>query len=190
MKIQTIVTGMIRENCYVVSDDNGKAAVVDPGDDTAKIISYIDDNNLDVEWILITHPHFDHIGALVPVKEHTGAKVAVGAADAEGIRFAPDLACKEGDVIKAGDLAFHVIETPGHTPGGVCYICGDSMFSGDTLFMESIGRSDLAGGDFGQMRQTLVKLRDLPYDDLTVYPGHMEATTLQHERQYNPFMGR
>lgn len=190
MKIDTILTGMIGENCYIVSDDDKVAAVVDPGDEADKINAFIDQNGYKVEWILITHPHFDHVGALAGVKEHTGAKVAIGEKDADGIRFAPDMACKEGDTIKAGALTFTVIETPGHTKGGVCYLCGDSLFAGDTLFYESIGRTDLAGGDFGQMRATLVKLRDLPYDDLKVYPGHMEATTLAHERAHNPFMGR
>lgn len=190
MNIKTILTGMIQENCYVVSDDNGSAAVIDPGDDAQKIIRYLEDNNLTVEWILITHAHFDHIGALADVKEHTGAKVAVGEGDVDGIRFAPDLACKEGDVIEVGDLKFEVIETPGHTPGCVCYICGDAMFSGDTLFRESIGRTDMPGGNFDVMRRTLAKLRDLPYDDLQVYAGHMEPTTLEHERKYNPFIGK
>lgn len=190
MKIKTIATGMIQENCYVVSDENGRTAVIDPGDDARKIKRYIDDNALDVQWILITHPHFDHIGALAAVKEHTGAKVAIGRRDADGIRFTPDLACAEGDVIDAEDLRFTVVETPGHTRGGVCYICGGSMFSGDTLFYESIGRTDLPGGDFGSMRATLIKLRDLPYSDLDIYPGHMEKTTLAHERRHNPFMGR
>lgn len=189
MKIDVIKTGMIQENCYIVSDDGGVAAVIDPGDDAHKLNAFIDAKQLTVEWILLTHGHFDHVGAVAAVKEHTGAKVAVHAADSKSTRFTPDRLITSGDVIRCGSLQFQVIETPGHTPGCVCYICNGAIFSGDTLFYESIGRTDLAGGNFTDMRQSLLKLRDLPYEDIAVYPGHMQATTLAHERAHNPFFG-
>ncbi len=190
MNIKCIPTGMIEENCYIIDDGAGNASVVDPGDEAEKILGYMEQNGLTCRWILLTHTHFDHVGALKAVQKATGAKVAVHAADRGGIKIEPDLLVKEGDAIAVGGLTFTVLETPGHTPGCVCYLCGDALFSGDTLFCESIGRTDFPGGDFQVMRQTLVKLRDLPYDDLKVYPGHMEATTLAHERLYNPFIGR
>lgn len=190
MKIDTIETGMICENCYIVSDDAGIAAVVDPGDESEKILRFLEQNKLECQWILITHGHFDHIGAVADVKQATGARVCIHTADAPQLHFAPDLLCKEGDEIVVGDITFSVIETPGHTKGGVCYIAGDALFSGDTLFCESIGRTDLAGGDFTVMQQTLRKLRELPYDDLRVFAGHMQPSTLAHERAHNPFMGR
>ncbi len=189
MTIDVILTGVIRENCYIVRDDSGIAAVIDPGDNAQKIIRHIADNGLQVQWILITHGHFDHIGAVAKVKEQTGAQVAIHAADSAALRFVPDRLVKDGDIVCCGDLQFEVIETPGHTPGGVCYRCDDALFTGDTLFYESIGRTDLGGGNFADLRQSLRKLRDLPCDDLAVYPGHMQSTTLRHERVHNPFIG-
>jgi glyoxylase-like metal-dependent hydrolase (beta-lactamase superfamily II) len=189
MKIEVVVTGMIMENCYIASDGDGRAAVVDPGDDAGRIIKAIERGGCSVEWILITHGHFDHIGAAAALKERTGARVAIHAADGAALRFRPDMEVKDGDVIRCGEMEFAVIETPGHTPGCVCYICGDAMFSGDTLFRESVGRTDMPGGSFADMRRSLIKLRDLSYERLDVFPGHMEPTTLEHERIHNPFMG-
>jgi len=189
MKIDIVVTGMIQENCYLVSDDSGIAAVVDPGDNADKILNRIDSEGLKVEWILLTHGHYDHVGAVADVRNATGAKVAIHEADRLAVRFEADMLVDDGDTIACGDLEFTAVTTPGHTPGCVCYICGDAIFTGDTLFRESIGRTDLAGGDFSQMRKSLIKLRDVPYDDLKVYPGHMEPTTLEYERENNPFIG-
>lgn len=187
MKIDVVLTGIIQENCYIVSDENKAAAVIDPGDNAKEIIKFLDKNGLKAEWILITHGHYDHIGAVAAVKEYTGAKIAIHEDDKEALRFEPDMLAAEGDIIQCGLLKFGVIETPGHTPGCVCYVCGGAMFSGDTLFRESIGRTDLPGGSFYAMRKSLHKLSELPYEDIDVYPGHMEATTLRHERKCNPF---
>jgi Zn-dependent hydrolases, including glyoxylases len=189
MNIDVIRTGLIRENCYIVSDENNVAAVVDPGDNAGKILAFIEEKGYKPEVILITHGHFDHIGAAAEVKRKTGAKVAIHSADKDALRFEPDIIVEDGDVVKCGDLEFAVIETPGHTPGCVCYVCDNAMFSGDTLFYESIGRTDMEGGDFSEMRKSLAKLAALPHKDMDVFPGHMQATTLEHERMHNPFFG-
>lgn len=189
MKVDRIITGAIGENCWIISGEKGMAAIVDPGDDSHKILSCIRQKELRVLWILVTHNHFDHVGALADVQRITGALVAVHRADASGLDVVPDQLVEDGDIIQCGDLQFGVMHTPGHTPGCVVYICGNRMFSGDTLFYESIGRTDLPGGDFTQMRLSLNKIRNLPCDDLKIYPGHMKTTTLAHEREHNPFFG-
>ncbi|MEG1384193.1 MAG: MBL fold metallo-hydrolase [Oscillospiraceae bacterium] len=188
MKIDILTVGPIGTNCYIVSDANKKCAVIDPGDEADRIVDFLDDKGLTCEYILLTHGHFDHIGALEQVKRATGASLVMNAADRGRIKLSPEILCADGDEIAVGDNLFSVIATPGHTEGGVCYKCGDSLFSGDTLFCDSVGRTDLPGGDFETLRRSLLKLRDLPDADLKVYPGHMESTTLAHEREFNPFI--
>ncbi len=189
MRVECIPVGMLSTNCYVAWDDASVAVVVDPGDEAAKIEKFLADNALKCECILLTHGHFDHIGALAALKKKTGARVGIGEADAESIKFPPDFYCKDGDKIRVGELELTVVETPGHTPGGVCYLCGDTLFSGDTLFFESVGRTDLPRGDFNVLRASLDKLAALG-GELLVLPGHAESTTLSHERAHNPFMVR
>ncbi len=190
MTIDVLQVGPIGTNCYIVADGAGKCAVVDPGDEPDRIVDFLDDNKLTCEKILITHGHSDHIGGLAALKRATGADIVLHERDCPMVKSAPDLLCVDGDVIAAGNLCFEVIETPGHTPGGVCYKCGDALFSGDTLFQNSVGRTDFPGGSFETLRKSLAKLRDLPDADLRVFPGHMDATTLAHERAHNPFIER
>ncbi len=185
MKIDVLSVGMLETNCYIVSN-GARAVIIDPGADAERIAKFIDDNKLSVEYILLTHTHFDHIGALAKIKEITGAKVAVGEQDKEFIKIPADLPLRGGESISAAGLNFRAVDTPGHTRGGICYIIDDSIFSGDTLFCESIGRSDLPGGSFDELRVSIKRLFRLE-GDFTVYPGHGESTTLSHERQFNPF---
>ena len=190
MTINTIVVGPLGTNCYIVSGDGKTCAVIDPGAESIKIKRYLEQNSLTCDGILITHGHEDHTSGLAKLEDYTKAPVYVGAEDLYRMPIDGCKAVGEGDVIKAGALEFKVIETPGHTEGGVCYICGDAMFAGDTIFYESVGRTDFPGGDFSVLRRTLQKIDSLPYDDLDIYPGHMQKTTLAHERQYNPFFER
>lgn len=188
MKIETIPVGFLQANCYIVSDDNSIAAVIDPGDEPEKILAYLNENKLTCDTILITHGHFDHVGGVTAVLHGTGAKLAISKLDEISVNDDIDIDVKDGMEIKIGDLLFSVIATPGHSPGGVCYLIEDNLFTGDTLFFGTVGRTDIPRADHEALLQSLQRLRDLPQDDLTVYPGHMQATTLKYERASNPFL--
>jgi len=204
MEIITVVTGMLEENAYLVYEEGQKdAVVIDPGDDAEAIIAEIQGRGLRLTDILLTHGHADHIAATERLREAFGAKVHIHSADAYrleqpdvgeavyvGTKFGPfqaDETVEQGDVIQAAGLRFEVLHTPGHTEGGVCYLVGDAMFTGDTLFLQSIGRTDFAGSDPRAMGRSLELLRGLE-GDYRVYPGHGPATTLEHERKYNMYL--
>ena len=153
--------------------------------------------------MFFTHAHFDHIGGAEVLREKTGVKIGIGELDAEGLAdtslnlsdmfhaniapFKPDLTFKNGEKITVGDIEFKVIETPGHTLGGVCYLTGDCLFSGDTLFENSIGRTDFPGGDLKVLKRSVKKLMTLP-NDTKVYPGHGYSTTVGREKENNMFV--
>ena len=193
MLIKAIPVGHLETNCYVVTDESSMlCALIDPGDESNAILDYLEANKLTCKVILLTHGHFDHVGAVKPLLEETGAQLYMNKADCgawpngfeapEGTKFLSD-----GDVIEVGALRFEVLATPGHTPGGVSYVCGEALFTGDTLFAGSCGRTDLPGGDMQQELLSLKRLGSLP-GDYEVYPGHMEASTLERERRFNPYM--
>lgn len=197
MLIKMLTVGQIETNCYVVADeDTLECAVIDPGDESNTILDYIEELHLKPKYIFLTHGHFDHTMAVTAIHEETGATVCLNRKDAGAVietapfKFNPPadtIWYGEGDTFRVGSLEFQVIETPGHTPGGVCLICGDAIFTGDTLFRDSCGRTDLLGGDMRELMNSLKRLSALPgnYD---VYPGHMDATTLDRERHYNYYM--
>lgn len=203
MNVHSIVVGPVSTNCYIVNDDAGRAAVIDPGDNAPKILAWIRENALSVEKIFLTHGHFDHIMAVAPLKEATGAEVVIAAGDAEklldparslasrvGLRptsIRPDRLAGDGDVFSVGALCFTVLLTPGHTPGSAVLLCERTMFSGDTLFEGDCGRCDLPGGSYPEMLRSLRRLYALE-GDYTVYPGHDVSTTLDRERRFNQNM--
>ena len=205
MKLDSLQVGMIGTNCYLLTDETaGNAtAVIDPGGSADQILAHIRKNDLDVKLILLTHGHFDHIGGVAAVKAATGAKVVISAEDAPMLTSsrkslaafsflsqAPaqaDILVQDGDTVTLGGTVFTVLATPGHTPGGVCYIAEDCIFSGDTLFFCSCGRTDFPGGNSREIMDSLQKLAALP-GDYTVYPGHDSATDMDYERKYNPYM--
>ena len=188
MNIKTYILSGFGTNCYLVWEDGcPDAFIVDPGAPSPQLAADVAKNKLDPKYIILTHGHGDHIGALEEVRQATGAKVYIGAGDADRLKTPADVLLYGGEKVHAGDLTFDVIAAPGHTPGGLLYVCGDVMVAGDTLFHRSIGRTDLEGGDMETMRQTLRMIRDLPYTDLMVLPGHGETTTLAYERRFNPF---
>lgn len=197
MLIKCLPVGHLMTNCYIVTDETTlECAVIDPGDESNTILYYLEDNHLTCLAILLTHGHYDHTGAVYAVHEETGAPVYMNALDAgtavafDSYSFVPPegtIFYKEGDEVKVGNLTFRVMETPGHTPGGVTLICGDALFTGDTLFAGSCGRTDLPGGDPMEMLASLRRLGRLE-GDYTVYPGHMDSTTLAREKQHNPFI--
>lgn len=197
MKIETIVVGQLGTNCYVVSDEETRQCVViDPGADSRKIINYIESNQLDCKAMFLTHAHFDHVMALEKVREATGAPFYMCRKDEDTCSVAPikgfkfpegALYYEEGDEISVSSMVFKVLETPGHSPGSVTIMCGEALFTGDTLFEGSCGRTDFTGGDMKQELASLKRLAELP-GDYDVYPGHMGATRLSAEREYNPYM--
>ena len=203
MRIKTLHLGLIKTNCYLISTEMA-AVVIDPGFDRPETLEFLKDNSDKERLILLTHAHFDHIGGAETLREKTGVKIGIGELDADGLAytdinlsdmfhvnimpFKPDLVFKNGDIIKVGDIEFKVIGTPGHTEGGICYLTGDCLFSGDTLFENSVGRTDFPGGDIKALKRSVKRLMTLPADT-KVYPGHGYSTTIAREKEYNMFAG-
>ena len=167
--------------------------VVDPGGHPNKVLTYLENNGLTLEAILLTHGHFDHVGAVKELAEKTGCRVYLHAADLllpENYTAGPlyyTHTYDEGDVLELAGLTIRVLHTPGHTEGSVCLVVDDVIFSGDTLFCHSCGRTDLPGGDPEAIMTSLARLKAME-GDYRVLPGHNRATTLAVEREYNPFM--
>ncbi len=200
MKIITHVNGICGTNTYLIIDD-GMAVAIDPADDANGILQIAKSHNASVTDVLVTHAHFDHIGALYALKAQ-GARVyasedyrlvdelnAMFVGDASGLRFTPDVTVRDGDVIEINGHSFDVISTPGHTPHGVCFVMDvEKIFTGDTLFRLSIGRTDFTLGNKSELIKT-VKMLFALYGDYEVFPGHGEPTTLDYERKNNPYVG-
>ena len=198
MEISTIEVGTLQTNCYVVSQ-NGVAFIVDPGAEAQAVKEYCDGHSLTVEAILLTHGHYDHSGAVKELQSLTGAKIYATkdcnllansmkslafAFGATVNKFTTDVIIEDGDNITIGDMKVAVLSTPGHTQGGVCYIVEDCIFSGDTLFRTSYGRTDLPTGDAKILEKSIKKLFALD-GEYKVYPGHGASTTLDTERKHN-----
>ena len=195
MKISYLPLGAYATNCYIAYDEaTNRAAVIDPGDQAEDLLKILQDHDLTVGVILLTHGHFDHTGAVDALREKTGAPVYIHRADLDPAicRDALDLNgafnhYDEGDQVTLDSMTFRVLHTPGHTPGSVCLICQDALFAGDTLFAGSCGRTDLPKGNWDDMEKSLKRLYQLE-GDFTVLPGHEGLSTLERERQVNPFM--
>ena len=194
MLIKTLPVGQLETNCYIViNEESLQCVVIDPGDESNLILNYLEDNRLHCRAIMLTHGHFDHVGAVEAVAEETGATVYMNEKDdvrsGSDSRYAFSLPqggvyYKDGDVVQQAGLRVEIMGTPGHTPGGVSIRCENALFTGDTLFKGSCGRTDLPGGDMVQELESLKKLCSLP-GDYEVYPGHMDSSTLQRERMFN-----
>ncbi len=206
MIIKNYHTGPLAVNSYVVTDDaTKKTFMIDPGGYKPEMINYIKDNDLELEYIILTHAHGDHLGGVPDMKrEFPDARLIVCIHDkmlaedpqlnmspmvfGHPISFAADLYVDDGDTLNAGNLQLKFLHTPGHTPGGMCILTEDVLFSGDTLFEQSIGRTDFPGSSYQDIvRSIRDKLFILP-DDTTVLPGHMGATTIGFEKENNPFV--
>jgi glyoxylase-like metal-dependent hydrolase (beta-lactamase superfamily II) len=203
--IEKFVVGALETNCYVVADEETKeAAVIDPGAAPAAIKNFIKKNHLTVKYVINTHGHGDHIAANVHFAEKGSVDLLIHELDADllgkpalnlSAAFGADIRSpaatqylKDGDEIALGRLCLKVLHTPGHTPGGISLVCGTAVFTGDTLFYEGIGRTDLAGSSERAIQESVKdKLLALP-DNYTVYPGHGPETTIGHERRHNPFI--
>lgn len=203
--LEQIPTGPIGANCYVYGDaEAGRGWVIDPGDDAPVIAELLRHHGLTVEALVITHAHWDHVGAVRALRELTGAPFLVPEGEVEDLRAAatraqlmgvyidpppePDGVLREGDVLHAGGLQLRVVLAPGHTPGHVIFVGDGLAFVGDVVFAGSVGRTDLPGGDWLTLESTLrTKILPLP-DDTVLYPGHGPATTVGRERTSNPFL--
>ena len=197
MLIKTLPVGQLETNCYIVTDEESrKCVIIDPGAESGTILDYIESNNLTPELIFLTHGHFDHTMALEAVVEATGAPVYINKPDASiGRHNIPKSfgdagklrLYSEGDKLTSGNLEFTVLETPGHSPGSVTLMCENALFTGDTLFRDGCGRTDLDGGDTNTLLSSLKRLSDLE-GDFEVYPGHADSSTLSRERSFNHYM--
>lgn len=194
MEIIPLALGDYMTNCYILRQESSHACcIIDPGYEAGRILSLLEEKQLTPEAILLTHGHFDHVGAVRDLAAETDCEVYISAADlslppmiTNGPLYYTNTYPESGSLIIAG-LSFRVIPTPGHTPGSVCLMVEDAIFSGDTLFAGSCGRTDLPGGSWGSISASLKKLAALP-GDYRVFPGHGGATTLENERRSNPYL--
>lgn len=198
MIIKAIPAGIYGANCYVICDEETMEAVIlDPGGDSDYLISQIDKIGAKVKYILLTHGHVDHVGGVVDLKKKYNVPFYIHKADEEMIMMGADVFgdlpvadgyVKEGDIITFGNLKAKCIHTPGHTPGGVCFLIEDKVFTGDTLFQGSIGRTDFAGGSYEEIISSIIN-KILPLgDNVEVYPGHGPKSSVIFEKARNPFL--
>jgi len=207
---EALPVGMLQCNCYILGDEaTGEAVVIDPGDEVERVQDVLDRHKLKAKYIVATHAHIDHVGGIEKLARATGAAVMMHEADLPlyqnlaaqaawlGVRppgtVEVDRFLREGDAVPCGSRSLDVLHTPGHSPGSLClHLAGNDarLFSGDTLFQASIGRTDLWGGSYAQILRSIEgKLLALP-ESLPVYPGHGPSTSIGEERSFNPFVGK
>ena len=206
MIIKTLVVGPIMANSFILGcEETHEAVVIDPGDEADRILRAVAEPGLSVKYIINTHGHLDHVGANKRLKEVTGAPILIHPLDAPmlnqvassaaawGIAAVnsppPDRELEDGDEVTFGNIVLKVIHTPGHTPGGISLYTDREVFVGDTLFAGSIGRTDFPGGSFETLRASIQQKLFALRDDLKVYPGHNQPTTIGVEKRTNPFVG-
>ncbi len=206
MIVETLEVGPIGTNCYIVGDGStGAATIIDPGGSASRVLSATARLGLRVEAVVATHAHFDHVGGVADLTRATGAPFMIGerelpvlevTAESTMLYFGihvdqppkPDRLLEEGDSLAMGGRQFRVVHTPGHSPGHICLVGEGAAFVGDMVFMGSVGRADLPGGEFDTLiRSIATQLLVLP-DDTILYPGHGPATTVGRERLSNPFL--
>ena len=202
LKIHTLPLGDYQTNTYIIHDDaSTSCAIIDPGYEAGTILAQVNKLGLTVDAVLLTHGHFDHVGAVREIVEATGCKLWMRESDwsqkpspmnlyfypLANCDFTEVQFCEESETISAGGLTFTVLETPGHSWGSVCIRTEDILFSGDTLFAGSIGRTDFPGSSPETMAESLSFLKEIQ-ENLSVYPGHGSSTTLSQEKLYNPYL--
>lgn len=207
MIIKTLIVGPIAANCYIVGDPVSKQGmIVDPGSDASVILEGVGQLGLDIQFMIVTHGHFDHCGAVAPLKSQSGWKFLIHSADLPFIRDSkqsarkwgfdidqvpePDKMLVDEEILRLGDLTFKILHTPGHSPGGICMFQEKEqvLFSGDTLFYRSIGRTDFAQGSLEELTRSIqTRIYTLP-DSTRIYPGHGEPTAVGEEKKFNCFV--
>jgi len=203
--VRMFTVGPVAENSFLFRQDGStEAIIVDPGDESPKLLGAIDELGLDLQAILLTHTHFDHVGAVAPVAKATGAPVYCPKLEVPVLQdimsfvpwpgfgpfesWDPEETVEGGEQLQLAGFDIDVIFTPGHSPGHVTYAVEDALFSGDVLFEGSVGRTDLPGGDWAVLSRSIESLLDRYPDEQRVFPGHMGLTTLGRERATNPFL--
>lgn len=197
------VTFLATNCCYLVDKATGKSAVVDPGEKSDELIELIEKDGGKLEYVMLTHGHYDHIGFAKQLADRFNAKIVTGEKENKFLStptlnlsvnhnidlpaFSADILLNDNDSFMLGETEIHYIQTPGHTSGGGCFIFDDTLISGDTLFCESYGRTDLPTGSNSDMYNSILRLKNLS-GDYRVIPGHGPISTLDHERKYNPLM--
>lgn len=205
IKVEKLVLGPVEANTYIITDEeSGQSAVIDAGDFNEKLKTAVSDKN--IKYIMLTHGHYDHILGVHGLKEFTNAKVVINPADADCLKYGnkslalyaggfsqtpveADILVSQDDILNLGNTEIKVMHTPGHTKGGVCYIIEKDrvIFTGDTLFAFTVGRTDLLGGNDEELLQSVIRLSKLN-GDYIIYPGHNRSTTLENERRRNRYM--
>ena len=204
--VERLTVGELEENTYLIFDDSKKGMIIDPGAEGRRILALIREKEVTIEYIINTHGHFDHTGANAFIKEETGALLAIHRDDKPlledvsrqaslfglGVTRSPepDLLLKDGDILKAGDMELNIIHTPGHTAGGICIKLENILFAGDTIFAGSVGRTDLPGGSYEKLMESILSNILNLSDDTIIYSGHGPKTTVGEERTHNPFLLR
>lgn len=204
MIVRSLVVGPLDVNCFIIWDEaSKKAMVIDPGDEPDRIMEIINNESLSVDYIVCTHAHFDHVGAVADIKKETGAKVVIHRDELEIYHGAkdqaafwgydldplpePEIFVKDGDEISLGGISFRVLHTPGHSPGGICLSGEGVIVTGDTLFAGAVGRTDFYGGDMNRLRESFKRLMSFP-PETEVLPGHGPNSTIGRERSENVFL--
>ncbi len=197
------IKGIIDSNCYIIGD-MGECVIIDPGTEADMLMDIIGKEKLAVKYIVLTHAHYDHIFSADVIRGRTGAKVAAHKDDAvnlgnpvyngailfgsEAAFKDADILAEDGDELVAGGMSFSIIHTPGHSPGCICIRTGNKIFTGDTLFYRSVGRTDLGNGSYSDLMNSIKNKLMILDDEVEVYPGHGEFTTIGSERRANRFI--
>ncbi|WP_422485232.1 MBL fold metallo-hydrolase [Gudongella sp. DL1XJH-153] len=204
MIVKRLQAGVYAANCYIIHTEDGKGIVVDPAGDVEDIMSYITAKGIRVDSIILTHGHGDHIGGVMELKNKLKIPVMVHSADEDMVKnadlnlstsmpigdvsFKPDILLKDGEIILVGNKEIKIIHTPGHTRGGICILMDNILITGDTLFKGSIGRTDLYGGDFDMLIESIMSKLMVLAEETKIYPGHGEDSTIGFEKKNNPFI--